>query len=411
MKKLVLILCILGLVAFVGTSYGVSTHFYLFYAGGVILDPLDAITEDGTLSADNAVYSVLVADVELNLGPPMTLTISNWRAAGQLPTTHPTSSNPLSWVYMGTAVNFYNGYLYVGPGDWVVDSSCDTADFVAYAPVNWDGSLGTFQLSAEFPSPPVDQAICPSVIVDFGGGNAYLYVMGGSGAYLTRVLKSKIQPDGSLGAWSTDTALTAGMWFNRAVVSGTTIIHGYGHPSTLDRRIISAAPSSSDGSISAWTDQGLYDTTSGGRWQYAMTTAWGGMALPGATTYLVIAGGNTGTGVINDVRVATVTGGVPGTWGSGGTIPTASRALTGCSVGNFVIIPGGSTSGTFAGTFSDIFIGEFDPIGNLTWTTSSTPMLREQGFGGATTVWVNDLPAPPTPTPTPLNVINWTIYE
>ncbi len=275
MKKLVLILCILGLVAFVGTSYGATTH-YLFYAGGAIADTGDAIAEDGTLTEDNAVYSVLVADVEFSFAPSITLTISNWRAAGQLPTTHPTSSNPLSWMYMGSAVNFYNGYLYVGPGDWNGASGVDTADFVAYAPVDWNGSLGTFQLSDEFPTGPADQAICASVIVDFGGGNAYLYVMGGTFANTTRVLKSKIQPDGSLGAWSTDTALTAAMWFNRAVVSGTTIIHGYGHPDTLDRRIITAAPSSSDGSISAWTDQGLYDTTSGGRWDYAMTTAWGG---------------------------------------------------------------------------------------------------------------------------------------
>ncbi len=112
------------------------------------------------------------------------------------------------------------------------------------------------------------------------------------------------------------------------------------------------------------------------------------------------------------MRVAQLTtGDVPGTWGSGGTIPTAARALTGCSVGNFIIIPGGSTSGGAGGTFSDIFIGEFDPVDNLTWSTSSTPMLREQGFGGATTVSVNALPPTPTPTAIPLNVINWTIYE
>ena len=135
MKKVVWIFCMLGLVAFVGTSYGISTHFYLFYAGGAIADTEDAILEDGTLTGDNAVYSVLVADVELDLGLPMTLTISNWRAAGQLPTTHPTSSNPLSWMYLGTAVNFYNGHLYVGPADWNLDTSRDSADFVAYAPV------------------------------------------------------------------------------------------------------------------------------------------------------------------------------------------------------------------------------------------------------------------------------------
>jgi hypothetical protein len=401
MRKLS-IFCIAAVIAFAGIGYSAPTH-YLFYAGGAILDSGDAILEDGTLSTDNAVFSVLVADVELSGG---SVTISNWRAAGQLPTTNPNSSNLMSWMYMGAAVSFCNGYLYVGPGDWNGDSTRDTADFVAYAPVDWDGSLGTFQLSAEFPSPPVDQAICPSVIVDFGGGNAYLYVLGGTNAYSTRVLKSKIQSDGSLGAWTTDTPLLAGMWFNRAVVSGTTIINGYGHPSTLDRRIITAAPSASDGSIPSWTDQGLYDTTAGGRWDYAMTTV-----ESGGNTYLVIAGGNTGGGVINDVRVAPVASGVPGTWSAGGTIAAACRALTGCSVGNFVIISGGATSGGAAGAFDTINIGEVDSSGNITWTTSSTPMLRAQGFGGAVIVDVNDLPAPPTPTPIPLGAINWTLYE
>lgn len=78
---------------------------------------------------------------------------------------------------------------------------------------------------------------------------------------------------------------------------------------------------------------------------------------------------------------------------------------------NFVIIPGGSTSGGAAGTFSDIYIGDVDSSGNITWSTSSTPMLREQGFGGSVIVDVNDLPAAPTPTPIPLEAQNWFFYE
>jgi hypothetical protein len=416
MRKCIWVLCLVGLLAFVSVGYSAPTH-YLYYAGGAIADAGAAIPADGTLSTDNAVFSVLVADVEFAAG---SVTISNWRAAGQLPTTHPTSSSLLSWMYMGADVNFYDGKLYVGPGDWNADTSRDTADFVAWAPINTDGSLGTFQLSSEFPSPPADQAICTSAIVDFGGGNAYLYVMGGTNAYTTRVLKSKIQPDGSLGAWTSDTPLLAGMWFNRAVVSGTTIINGYGHPETLDRRIITAAPSSTDGSISAWTDRGLYDTTAEGRWDYAMTTVIGidfPPTSPG-TPYLVIAGGNsTGSYVLVDtVNVAPLTGGVPGTWTVASPLSRACRGLTAASVGNFVIIPGGATSGAAAGTFNDIFVGAVNASGNVTWTTSATPMLRAQGFGGAVIVDRNDLPQPPTPTPTPFGFAavgsaDWMLYE
>jgi hypothetical protein len=131
----------------------------------------------------------------------------------------------------------------------------------------------------------------------------------------------------------------------------------------------------------------------------------------GGNEFVVIAGGNSSGGLSNDASVAQLTADIPGTWSSTATIPTAARALTGTSVGNFVIIPGGSTTGGAAGTFDDIYIGDVDSSGNITWSTSATPMLREQGFGGAIIVDVNDLPAAPTPTPIPLNVINWTIYE
>ena len=299
MNKRAFAIGVLGLMAWVSAAS--AQDYYLFYAGGGLGDAADAIVEDGTLSTDNAVFSVLVADVDLSAGTPV---ISNWRAAGQLPAHHPTSGNLLSWLYMESCVYIYNNYLYVGPGDWDVDGSRDTADFVAFAPINPDGSLGPFQLSAEFPGTPDDQAICACALVDFGGGDAYYYVIGGTFSNTDRVLKAKIQPDGSLGAWSVDTSLPDAQWFNEATVSGTTILHGNGH-NLSDRRIRTANPSAADGSIAGWTDQGLYDSTVGGRWHYAMTTV-----ESGGNRFAVIAGGNSSGGYLNDVKIAPLSGDV-----------------------------------------------------------------------------------------------------
>jgi len=387
MKKLSFAILVLGLSAFALPALAQS--YYLYYAGGAIADTGDAIIEDGTLSGDNGVFSVLVADVDMSSGTPV---ISNWRVAGQLPTTHPTSSTLMSWMYMESAVNIYNDYLYVGPGDWNGDSSRETADFVAYAPINpADGSLGTFQLSNEFPGTPDDQAICATALVDFGGGDAYFYVMGGTGSNTDRVLKSKIQPNGSLGAWTVDTSIPDAQWFNEAAVSGTTIIHGNGHDISA-RRIHTATPSSSDGSISGWADQGLYDSTTGGRWHYAMTTV-----ESGGNKFAVIAGGNSSGGIQDDVKIAQLTGDVPGTWNTASPAPIAFRAAPGVSVDNFVIIPGGATGGNPALSFDDIFLGNVDVAGNISWSTSS--MLRRQSFGGAAVLQA----PPPGPTSTPTN--------
>lgn len=397
--KILAFLCILTLALSVNAQ---PTH-RLYYAGGAILNAADAIVEDGTLSNDNAVFSVLVADVNAAVSPPV---VDNWRAAGQLPTTHPTTSALFSWMYVDNAVHIYNGYLYVGPGDWNGDSSRDVADFIAYAPIQSDGTLGEFQLSAEFPGSPDDQAICATALVDFGGGNAYYYVLGGTSTTTNRVIRSKIQPDGSLGAWTVDTPLPNNQWFNRAIVSGTTILHGNGH-NLPERKIHSAVPNSSDGSISSWVDRGLYDETSGGRWQYAITTV-----QSGANKFLVIAGGNSSGGLLADAKIAQLVGDIPGTWTTAAAVPRTFRAAPAVSVANHVIIPGGSSTGGAAGSFADIHIGTVDTAGSITWTTAD-PMLRAQSFGGAAILELE--PPAPTPTPTPPEPTsgsrNWSDYR
>ena len=214
-----------------------ETTGYLYYAGGGVPTTEDGNPAlDGDLTGDLGVFSVLVADVYAGSGK-----VEDWRYATDASNKlagHDDSAG-FSWMFLENCVHVYNGYLYVGPGDWNVDSTRVTADLVAWAQINEsNGTLGSWSYSDPIIDDGDDQAICATAIVDFGEGNAYYYVLGGTGGALSRVALAKINPDGSLGSWSSTTDLPNGYWFNRATAVGDTIIHGTGHQNPDDNRHI-----------------------------------------------------------------------------------------------------------------------------------------------------------------------------
>lgn len=97
----------------------------------------------------------------------------------------------------------HNGYVYVSGGRVEVGGQYDD---VQYAPINADGTLGTWSYATSFPDATKDGH---SSTVH----NGYLYVTGGttccSWRILDSVLYSKINSDGSLGLWNTATNLAS----------------------------------------------------------------------------------------------------------------------------------------------------------------------------------------------------------
>ncbi len=354
---------------------GAATNGYLYYVAGALGDTGQAQPADGTLTGDNGVFSVLVADVDIAAG-----TVSNWRYAGNaLPVAgvNP-ADDAYSWMFLENAVHVYNGYLYAGPGDWNNDSSRDTADVVAYAKINSDGSLQPFQLSAVFPDTPADQAISATALVDFGGGNAYYYVIAGTSSGTARVIKAKISAvDGSLGAWSVDRAISVADWFSRATAVGSTIVYAEGNLAT-ERRSFYSVASSSDGSLGNWQDAGLYDSTASARWDYAMTTA-----AAGGNQFAVIMGGAPNPPTTS-VHVSQVAGGVPGAWSTTNAMPVGLRRVTATAADDLIIVCGGTiTNSSVANAQDAVHLGRINSSGQITWTTSPTAMPQKRAFGGA----------------------------
>ena len=115
----------------------------------------------------------------------------------------------------------YNGYFYVMGG---TDDSTLMAD-VQYAPINANGSLGTFKYTASLMNPRKDFAVAVQ--------NGYIYVIGGydsmRGNTLIDVQMSAINSDGSLAGWTSTTPTGTLANFNTEgrYGAGAVISNGY----------------------------------------------------------------------------------------------------------------------------------------------------------------------------------------
>lgn len=387
-----------GLVA--GAS--AQTSGYLYFVGGGIDAPANATAEDGTLTSDNGVFSALVADITIDVS---SVTITNWRyAAGAtmgnpLPEDNPnTGATELySWMFNEDATHVYNGRLYTGPGDWNGDGSRTTANAITHAPINPDGTLGTWTTTPPFPVPPAvaDQAICATALVDFGGGDAHYYVLGGTGSLSNVAIVAPILGSGDLSTWTAVTNLPAGDWFNRATVSGSTIIHGSGN-GVASRNVHYATATAGSGALGAWNSAGTY-SAGGSQWDYVMVTA----KAPNGTDYVVIAGGSALDG---GVYTSPVTAGVPGAFTATNSLPTPVRRVTGVAIDDVVVVLGGTAGGSGVALSQDLVqVGRIDNAGAITWTDSTASatidaMPQRRSFGGAAFA------------PGPSNVRAWELY-
>jgi hypothetical protein len=148
-----------------------------------------------------------------------------------------------------------NGYLYVIGGK--VASGANSTNKVYYAKLNSDGSLGTWTTATN----RIPQNIQDHVTVV---ANGYVYVIGGwdsfNLAYTTSSYYAKLNSDGSLGTWNTTTNVPGGQLIKmRGVVAngyvyllgGTTDSSGTGYTSALST--IYYAKLNSDGSLGTWT--------------------------------------------------------------------------------------------------------------------------------------------------------------
>ncbi|MGQ0508365.1 MAG: Kelch repeat-containing protein [Myxococcaceae bacterium] len=242
----------------------------------------------------------------------------------------------------------YNGYLYVMGG-----TNGGYLNDVQVAPINSTGTLGPFTATTPFAT---GRAGHTSIAY-----NGYLYVVGGFDGTTRRtdVQVARINANGTVGAWSTTTALGTGRERHANVVQNDVVYVLGGYTGAARLNDVQMAKLNPDGTLGPWVASSSFVT---GREGHTAVLQQG---------YLYVMGGYDGAARVNDVQVAPVLGaGGVGGWVNTGTFTTAREGHTGIGYKGYVFVLGG-----FNGTtrLADVQAAPLNTSGTLTtaWTTTT----------------------------------------
>ena len=221
------------------------------------------------------------------------------------------------------------------------------------APINSDGSLGSWTSGTALPGIlGTSQAI---VIKN------KVYLLGGynGSAYTGTVYYASINSDGTIGAWITGTSLPATVLYGSVVVTNSRIYLCGGNNGTATISTVYSAPINTDGSLGAWVTDG---------------------AMPGVLSHsspvvtknrvYVLAGSDGVVGAVTTVYTAPInSNGTLGTWATGTSIPTKVYSAQTLVTKNKVYIFGG-----YDGTAkTNVQIAPINADGTLgTWTAGTS---------------------------------------
>ncbi|MHB8443125.1 MAG: hypothetical protein ACYDAS_02035 [Patescibacteria group bacterium] len=246
----------------------------------------------------------------------------------------------------------YNGYVYEIGGE---NSSGTALSTVDYAPINSDGTLGSWTATNSL---PVATYFATSVVY-----NGYLYEIGGSNgsAVVATVDYASINSNGTLGAWTATTSLPEAIHQATSIVYNGYIYeiggyNGVGNVSTVDYAAIN-----SNGTLGSWTNT---------------TSLPNGIIIATSVEYngyLYEIGGNEG-GVLATVDYAPIlsSGGL-GAWTTTTSLPQATEFATSVVYNGYIYEIGGKNGST---SLSTIYYSPILSNGTLgTWQqTVSLPI-------------------------------------
>ncbi len=147
-------------------------------------------------------------------------TIGSWTATTTFP-----SSNPTMPARDGFASVVYDGYLYVmgglGPASTGDCNSASYCNGVFYAPINANGTIGSWTATTTFPSS--NPTMPARIYMDAVAYNGYLYITGGASGsssgdctaslnsfyYCNGVFYAPINANGTIGSWTATTSYTS----------------------------------------------------------------------------------------------------------------------------------------------------------------------------------------------------------
>lgn len=283
-----------------------------------------------------------------------------------------TDSDSLPAVRAGQSIVTYNGYAYsIGGGG---NSNMAPSAAIYYTKLNSDGSVNAWTSSSV--SLPTATRLHTSVVA-----NGFVYVIGGdddNSSPFSTVYYSKLNADGSLGAWSTAASLPS------AVTQATSVVAN-GYVYVMGGCTDGAAHNSCTPAVSTVYYSKLNADGSVGAWQTssnALPAAVLGATSVTANGYVYVMGGSSGSATVSTVYYAQLnTDGSVGTWSTNANALTAARTASSSIVANgYIYVIGGSTSIGMGNATSAVYYAALNADGSTgTWSTNTNtlPANRE----------------------------------
>ena len=247
----------------------------------------------------------------------------------------------------------YNGYVYVIGGQGGAGTN------VYYAPLNSNGSVGTWNTTTSLPA--MRQA--PTSVVY----NGYVYVIGGySGSYQSTVYYAQLNANGTVGAWNTTTALPGPRYrATSAVYNGYVYVLGGRSSGSTYQSTVYYAQLNTNGTVGAWSTG------------TAMPTTLNGHSTAVNNGYLYAIGGYNGSYQSTVYYAQINANGSIGAWTTNTNALPAARAFHDSIVLNNYIyaIAGNNSSAVPVATFVYAPINGNGSIG--TWSSGSIPAARQ----------------------------------
>jgi N-acetylneuraminic acid mutarotase len=229
-----------------------------------------------------------------------------------------------------------NGYLYNVAG-FVTGPSGATTDAVLVAPINTNGTLGAWAATANLPAARGNHA---SVV-----NNGFLYVIGGwslSTGSLDGVLVAPINANGTLGTWVVTTSLPAGRSGHEAVAHNGYLYVVGGYDSYFND--VQMAPVNANGTLGSWTSVGTF---SPGR-AYTASVAH--------NDFLYVMGG-VSPAVLSDVQLAPIrSNGTLGPFVPLSGFPGPRATHSGVAYNGFLYVLGGNSAAANGAFLDDVWM-------------------------------------------------------
>ncbi len=271
-------------------------------------------------------------DINLDANP----TLGTWSSAGDLP----------SVLSYSSAIVTRNRVFLLG--GWSGSARTST---IFTAPINADGTLGTWTTAGNLPSALSHSSaiVTRNRVFLLGGHNV--------SATISTIFTAPINADGTLGTWTTAGDLPSALTISSVIVTGNRVFLLGGHNGSAVISTIFTAPINADGTLGTWTTAGN------------LPSALHSSSAIVTRNRVFLLGGWNGSAHISTIFTAPINAdGTLGTWTTAGNLPSVLSNSSAIVTRNRVFLLGGFNE---SARISTIFTAPINADGTLgTWTTA-----------------------------------------